>query len=319
MGVLSRAMQDGGESFAQYLHREVFENIRSPHGQHAPALVPAFSDRDHWCPDLTKTPVFILNLDRRGDRMQNLASIFRNKMPWMGRMACRVGAPDGQSLGDHLNPKVISSKAWNKARNLKKPTMGGPLTAGAAALMMGHARVWERVAQSDQPWSIVMEDDINHIHPKLGDFLCQLRSEDGLDGKWDIIQLQQEHSRVTPEPMTLRRGSTGHLGMYIITKQAAKKLLNSYFPIVPGTEQLDSENGFLRRQLKVFRTDPAGADQVGTQADTDAQIVPGSIQGKQRCLWKSANSNNAVKDCGPIDLSNAIVPGLDKSNLLKFL
>lgn len=334
MGRLNELLTGTDTPFHEYLHADAVKHVRAIRSARASDLLDLAArppdsvighgpKRSETC-SLSDTPVFVLNLDRRKDRIQNLSSLLQAKMPWMRQAACRVDAPDGQSLGDSLNPSVIDPSAWRAARTRSRETMGGPLTKGSAALMMGHARIWERVAHGEAPWAVVMEDDINYVNPKLGDFLCELKQEHEIhpnQDTWDVIQLQQPGNRQSTERMQMDQGSNHHLGMYVLTKNAAKRLLQKYFPIGLAAEQLDSPGGFLRTGLRVFKSNPPGALQVGSETDTDAQIPGQSCQGNQKCIWSASNARAAdgIRDCGQLPASEMVVPGLDNKNLLKFL
>lgn len=93
---------------------------------------------------------------------------------------CRVAGPYGAELGEHIRPELIDAAVWREAverSEQKLWTNGKNLTKGAVGLIVGHARIWERVAKQEFPWSVVMEDDLSWFNPKVAHFLCRLVKE----------------------------------------------------------------------------------------------------------------------------------------------
>ena len=122
------------------------------------------------CVELTQLPVFVLNLQRRFDRLANLSSFLAKEANWLFKRSCRVDAPDGSRLehsGDMkgLATEAIVQRAIDERRDIK--ACGACMTKGALALIAGHARIWEHILQQDFPYAIVMEDDIEQLHPGL--------------------------------------------------------------------------------------------------------------------------------------------------------
>jgi len=222
------------------------------------------------CPELASIPTFVLNLDRRTDRLANMTALLQRKMPW-NKQACRVSAPDGRALGQHMNPSLVCKEVWDGAmrneasdRVLEKED---EITRSSLALVLGHARIWERVAQSKAPFGIVMEDDIAYLNPHIDKLLCKLANATADSHEWEYLQMQVPPWISKPDPeekhpslLQTMRLTYVTTGMYLITPQASMKALDAYFPIC-SNRTLDAERGFLRSGLEAYSVFPTAAMQ----------------------------------------------------------
>eukprot|EP00439_Symbiodinium_sp_Y106_P063774 s375_g9.t3 len=223
-------------------------------------------------------PAFVLNLDRRADRLQNISRALHQQAPWLFPRTCRVSAPNGRAFGEHLKESLVPEWLWRLAleRDRKQmATLGGPLTKGAVALIVGHARMWEHLVQSKAPWGIFMEDDLMFFHPGLEALFGHLgNSQLPAPGKdWDYLQIQGgDCPQQSRPPLHILAGTGYNTGMYILTIEAAKRAIQAHFPMV--NEQLDNPENFLRSQCRGHRVCPAAAQQHGSLVDSDVQIPP---------------------------------------------
>lgn len=264
------------------------------------------------CEELTKLPVFVLNLQRRSDRLSKLSHFLSKKAPWLLQRSCRVEAPDGSRLNESGDVLGLATEAMAQAA-IERSHSGTQslllyMTQGALALIFGHGRIWEHILQQDFPYAIVMEDDISELHPGLGSFLC-----DAMKGNvsWDLIQLQHwrpgkenrglESQFQPSKPLELKPGTGYNTGMYMITKEAASKMLDYQFPLgfAGKTLQIDHDNSPLRSKLKGFHSEGRAASQ--SSEDTDVQIV--SLLQANETL---------IKDCPPLDPSQMKLAELQK-------
>lgn len=238
---------------------------------------------------LGSIPKFVLNLRRRSDRLLQLRDTFSDTAPWLLDGLCRVVAPDANNLGE-MSAKLVDPSRWlmSKIRTEhREPTMGGVhlyLTTGAIGVMLGHARVWEHVAQQEAPWSLVMEDDIVEVHPRLQDLLCQLANKEHVEGlgpDWEYLQLQGGPAGTGHEDLQVIGGIGYNAGMYLIRKEAAAKLIKETLPI-RSDSQLDDDAGPLQSFLVGYHTSPSAAAQKGSDKDTDVQIFFQVNQQKHR-------------------------------------
>lgn len=278
------------------------------------------NEMDKGCTDLASIPVFVLNLDRRTDRLQSISKLLADEMAWASKI-CRVSAPDGRSMEDHINPELVSKEIWQQAmaneassRLLEKET---EVTRSALALIMGHARIWERVAKTEAPFAVVLEDDVGCLHPELQSFLCKLihSPKDGSHnpgGDWDYMQLQLPPwtSKFRPDNILEVQPHTDVMtGMYLITPEASRKALRAYIPISTNYT-LDASHGFLRSGLRAFSVLHTAAmqksDMLGqTNRDKDSDI---GYEPAKRHPSAALFQQSEMQDCEPIPEKEATHP-----------
>ena len=225
--------------------------------------------------NFSSIPAFVLNLERRKDRLGNFSWVLYEQAPWLHKITCRVAAHDGKAFGDRLKESLILDAVWKSAVSRDKHqnrTVGFVLTKGAVALTMGHAIMWEHLLQTQAPWGIFMEDDLTYIHPDLGSLLEKLGKSLPAPGHdWDLLQIQGEACPNSSLPLHIRNGTGYTAGMYIITREGARRALESHFPMHGG--QLDNADGFLRKQCRGHHVCPIPVRQLGSRKDTDVQIL----------------------------------------------
>jgi GR25 family glycosyltransferase involved in LPS biosynthesis len=248
---------------------------------------------------LADMPFFVLNLDRRRkDKFGAMEHVIEREAPWMCEKTCRVSAPDGQTWGPHLNNRIMGDKAWQKVRNISQydTVVAHKLTQGAVALIAGHGRMWEHVLQAKAKFAVVMEDDLVRFHPNLKTFLCWITHYPGMQDGWDFMLLQSASQPVVPRTLTYtKEGHVYNTGMYIIKLEAARKALQTMFPITHPV-QLDSPDSFFWTKLRGAHTRPGAAD--ASHDITDVQ---------QYTLMPSTCS---IQDCKPLDPKGMVVPEL---------
>jgi len=110
-------------------------------------------------------PVYVLNMDNRGAKLD----VFAQRLPWPLK-ACRVTGVDGNKLPKSLDPKLIPTDSWQKAKartNLHFPVVGTQLTKGAVGLALAHARAWARMLERGEEIALFAEDDLHFFVPNL--------------------------------------------------------------------------------------------------------------------------------------------------------
>jgi len=222
-------------------------------------------------------PGYVLNLDRRADRLKKLGQTLAEQAPWLAAATCRVAGVDGRRMTEETTvpPALIQAEVLHSAVTNTAITIGGPLTKGATALIFGHGLMWEHFLQQDFEVGIFMEDDVTEVHPGLEKFLCDLvdRSD------WDVVQLQYgDGTLVKEQDLTLEHRSGWNTGMYLLTKSAARQLLQRQFPIGHFCSSQIDDPGCPIRSLRNFVSQPAAAMQTGSRADSDVQILGAFLQ-----------------------------------------
>jgi hypothetical protein len=99
-----------------------------------------------WAPSVpAAVPVFVINLDKDRDRREAILRQF-DALPDLEPHV--VEGVYGRHLPDSLCENLVREKQW--ARN--KGTIG---------CFLSHVKAWEEVARLDEPFAVVLEDDVN--------------------------------------------------------------------------------------------------------------------------------------------------------------
>jgi GR25 family glycosyltransferase involved in LPS biosynthesis len=173
-------------------------------------------------------PVFVINLDRRPDRLERISE----ELAKLGLQFTRVQAVDGSQLDPGSAIRPVIARLYNGLKNPAK---------GAVGCFLSHAKVWNHIVSEGIPQALVLEDD-------------------SVPGRWEPSVLSQEISRYgvdllrlavgkpvdinTRKPLEanedfipgfkLCRQASPGTGAYIITLDGARKCLrvSSYaFPV----------------------------------------------------------------------------------------
>ena len=100
-------------------------------------------------------PVYFINLDRSPDRRAEMSQ----RLSALGIAFERVPAIDGRSLSSSAVDAVrIDTPGWK------------PLSAGEIGCFLSHRECWRRIAQGDEAYGCVFEDDVL-LSSRLRDFL----------------------------------------------------------------------------------------------------------------------------------------------------
>ena len=145
------------------------------HAQIAPAS-PNFKDT------LGVDQVYLINLERRPDRLANMHAIFNE----LGIDYQWVKAVDGKST---INEEYLKQHGIQMMADFSEPYHGRPLTYGEIGCFMSHYNIWLDVL--DQGWKevIVFEDDVR-FEPFFRAKLSEVQDElQALQIEWDLIFL----------------------------------------------------------------------------------------------------------------------------------
>ena len=189
-------------------------------------------------------PVYVINLDRRPDRLEAITA----DLDRAGLAFERIKAIDGQELQDDLGPEPL-------------------LNLVEKACVLSHANALRHLLQSEHPAAVILEDDA-----EFGEGLEHLiGSIDWWPEDVVLLKLDQPFPRKrlmgppcgrTPDRRDLReniRWSSGAVG-YIATRAAAGKILVACESdeIMPFDELIyDCRISALARWLRAMQVDPA--------------------------------------------------------------
>jgi len=252
-----------------------------------------------------------LNLNRRADRLSNLNKLLNGT--WLGQQACRVPAVDAHKFGSTLDPSLVHEDIWSNVHQLHDKSVDEQgsgkhsfsykddvQTPGSIALRMGHALMWEHFLQHHTPFAIFMEDDVNWLHPKFNEAVCNIAKGQEPIKSWEWIQLQSSEgidTFSTAQPKVVE-GTQFCLGMYVMKRDAANKSLSKMFPIDDHSLRLDSPKGILRGSLEAYRMSPSVANAPSSKYDSDVQTAA-LIQ-----------SENPIPDCQILNAAAMFYPQL---------
>lgn len=163
---------------------------------------------------------YIINLDRRADRLQDVTEVFRRE----GIDFVRVSAVDGWEYAKTLN-------GWKY-----------PMTPPEVGCFYSHINCFELIASGEDEYGVVFEDDV--ILSKSASYY--INNHSWIPRDTDIIKIEttSENKKVKVDcvhglahgAVKIGRLRSTHLGTggYIISKNAAKILLSRIsFPLMP--------------------------------------------------------------------------------------
>ena len=249
-------------------------------------------------------PVFLINLDRRPDRLALMISEFAN----VGVKFNRVPAVDAKSPCEHLGK-------WHSDPRV---------AVGQATLccMLSHLSVFRRIIADDIPLAMVAEDDVE-LAP---DLLRLLSAQDWIPAGIGLVQCETTtgrrlHKRLlgpeviaTPAPgRVLRRLHSRAMGTacYLVTKQAAHKLIECTKLALPADHLLfNSAVSPVFHQVGVAVLTPAIARQTYGLDQSDNRVpdskglgsLTGSADSAVRGTRKVANAQ--LSNTGPQSLDH---------------
>lgn len=155
---------------------------------------------------------YIINLDRRADRMQDITDVFnQNNIDFI-----RVSAVDGKEYAKTLN-------GWKY-----------PMTPPEVGCFYSHIKCFELIASGDDEYGVVFEDDV--ILSKSASYY--INNHSWIPGGADIIKIEtfRENKKIKIDciqslahgAIKIGRLRSSHLGTggYIISKKAAKLILS---------------------------------------------------------------------------------------------
>jgi len=233
-------------------------NVAPPHVGEAQAT--NFSYRDSILCDARTLPVYVINLDARGAKLDT----FTKRLP-SPLKPCRVTGVNGSTLPDSLDPNLISSESWNSAKlasKIKLPILGTLLTRGAVGLALAHARAWAHMVERGDQVALIAEDDLHFYVPNLIEQIegaCEIarlsdpeqillqfcggnttfgtwpKPQAGLFSRLNLTtdeQVMASRTGAKPDEAFLRAVFFEQCqGFYLLTNRGARIMLESLFPI----------------------------------------------------------------------------------------
>jgi glycosyl transferase family 25 len=188
--------------------------------------------------------IYVINLDRDAER---LASIHEN-LTRLGLSYERLPAVMGKDVPEWEKLVDLTAYAWRNRLDMPR--------AGEVGCYLSHLKAMETFLQTDAPWCVILEDDVE-VLPACADVLRSLAEKED----WDLVKLFNFHSGMPVKKRALVGGHhlVAHLtrttssAAYVVNRRAAGTLLKSMRPI---SEQVDHaldrpwENGLRTRGIR---------------------------------------------------------------------
>lgn len=174
-------------------------------------------------------PIFCINLDRRKDRWKNFTE--QSSLTQFDSII-RVSAVDGNKI-PLLQNENISLETKNNILKKSRRSHGEIKSMGAIGCTLSHAKVWKEFLEKypDQPYCIVLEDDAK-IPPNLLEILNNIPlTEIGSFDVWLLYYTLIEKNIKELSDHWISPGYFWGTVAYIISREGAKKLLDTLYPI----------------------------------------------------------------------------------------
>lgn len=287
---------------------------------------------EHSLPeDFPKMETFVVNLDRRLDRMREFQKKACDSLNFLGYYN-RYSAVDGTKLV--TNPqlqRIFDGNDYNMRR-------------GMVGCAMSHIHLYIQLLQSNNDMYMILEDDIEFTKNFDKKLLFVLKQLDDLE--WDMIYLGH-HLRecyitnsvysqdLMPhiekwDTLTSFQRSLGGTGGYIITKNGAKKLLE-FIDKHGMTNGIDTVQQKAADDMDIYYTSPhlilaecwRGKDNVDTDIQYDYDSLSRSVSDRindEREFYTKAGRNFVVENEFTIkeDDQNVYCLSNDLENMIKY-
>ena len=220
-------------------------------------------------------PVYLINLDRSPDRLNQMESRFSE----IGVTFERVKAFDGKNLrAEEINAVRLFVPGWL------------PLSAGEVGCYLSHRKCWQLISNREDPYGCIFEDDVL-LAPQLGEFLS--------DAEWvpknaDVVKLETSGIKVwldagrinLNEGFQLSRLRSVHYraGGYILSREAAKNLVSQTrrFSVPVDLDLFDPAFGIADKMV-IYQFLPAVC------AQTKQLFAPGSVDHVETTIEERGN------------------------------
>lgn len=223
-------------------------------------------------------PVFVINLDRRADRLDAVSEMLDD----IGVSWTRVSAVDASQMSDEELAKKIPAA---------DPIMF--VSNAAKGCFLSHISIWKRLVDSDWPAAVVVEDDV-WLDPALASIVA---SADWIPDWLGVLQMERFNAKKSKKLFSRRSwgvpdcpnrvhrlySRSGGTGTYLITRSAAERALevaaDSNFPVDHFLFNASVSSFAWRTGVGMLQ--PAIAEQRRAEFETD---IPMKKIWKQRTL-----------------------------------
>ena len=211
-------------------------------------------------------PIFVINLDRRPDRMRSIV----DNLDQLGLKGRRIPAVDARTVTDEELNKRVSLNGFFRAIELDR---------GAGACVLSHLRALDTfLSASDAPAALILEDDAE----LAADLPMFVESIDWWPADAKLVKIEtwgkkgRLLSRVCAEPYQgreLRRIAVFVAGAcgYIISRDSARYLLDKCRAVIYPMDHVlfDVRNSQIARELRPIQVLPGLVCQLNKKLDSD--------------------------------------------------
>lgn len=192
-------------------------------------------------PKINSIPTFLINLDRRADRLEKMIARLGN-LPFK-----RISAIDGQSLNDLEFVSQINQQK---------------MTKNEIACILSHREVWQKIVDNKVPYACILEDDV-YLSIFFQDFI---KTPNWLPVSFHVIKLETFLDRVylsfkktKARDRLLRQLGSMHAGTagYIVSLKGATKLLDIAQHLDRPLDHLMFEVLTINSEFRVMQIVPA--------------------------------------------------------------
>ena len=170
--------------------------------------------------------VFLINLDRATERLKFVKSCIDQ----LGLPVERISAIDGKLLSKEEIQKICDQEQFKRYfKMLPEP--------GTIGCSLSHEKALRRFLASDYEFALIFEDDVTFNPHDLRACVEKAIQKKDL---WDILSFEITHNRFPlkisdlyeDKYMALYVTSVKHACCYLINRDAVKKLLERFYPII---------------------------------------------------------------------------------------
>ena len=178
--------------------------------------------------DITKIPVYCINLDSRPQRYLR----FLEQEGVKGLTIQRISAVDGSTLDISQNSMISLQTQYNIIHHTRR-SHGEINTPGAIGCSLSHYSIWKQFLERNEPYCLVLEDDasipkgFSESIAKFSESLSELNTFDVWSLSYRLYD-KRVHS-LTPSwnsPVYFWGTSS-----YILSRNGATQLMKDFFPI----------------------------------------------------------------------------------------
>jgi glycosyl transferase family 25 len=129
-----------------------------------------------------------------------------------------------------VNGETIDIKQMEESGDLEYLNEWNKLTRGQIGCFLSHRRAWKKIAEGHSEYGFIIEDDCDLRPAKQTLDVIQSGLLEAKDMKWDILYIARNPAlckiRKRLRPHVVQVGKTWGLFAYVVSKKAAKELLN---------------------------------------------------------------------------------------------